>query len=316
MTSTTIDTTIDPVTAAQQIADKAANQRRSVEQQLQEAQERLAQAEQERTQLIAAVQTRLAQLNTAESHATIAEQEAELAKRLAELAVDTLGAHQAIDGANKAEKASRDAKQALERVRTEVTQQNEQDAARLAELGKEIAELHTIIDGAGPRLAEIAQLEKLTLHRLGEALHEAFLREAAEHERQENEARAALVEAQMGRHIFLIKKLDELAAWPDLQESVLKQLPAVDDETSRILRSTISHLDVLIHNRLGLKPYLLESPETARHMRWWDLLHVGHETFNAAVPLNSRHSAQALQFKRDTLAHVLADYERAKRGAR
>ena len=56
-----------------------------------------------------------------------------------------------------------------------------------------------------------------------------------------------------------------------------------------------------------------EVRETARMMRWWDLLLVGQETFYGRQPLNSTFPAQDLQAKRDRLAQVLADYEKAKR---
>src|SRR5689334_603049 len=103
MTATT--QTIDSK-AARQIAEKASNQRQAVEREQAQAQQRLIEAQQERARLSEAVQARLAQLNQAERNAAAARDLEQQAQRYAELAIDTLGAHAAIDAANKAEKVA------------------------------------------------------------------------------------------------------------------------------------------------------------------------------------------------------------------
>jgi hypothetical protein len=195
------------------------------------------------------------------------------------------------------------------------TQVSPGEEEQLHQLQAQVETLQSDIVGYRQAQEETRRVHVRAIRELGEEEYREAVEKLEGLQRNIEQAKRATLDAQLALDRYLEETVERLVDWPDLTAKLSEYFPVVDDPTARIMRAALAYMDQLVADRQQLKFYLPEVRETSKMIKWWQLLYVGHETYEGLQQINTSAAIhQTLQNKRDLLAQVISDYEKIKRG--
>lgn len=237
-------TTIDPIEAARQISDKASSEIADLQAQLVPLQQKVVDLQTEEEHLTHAIAERKATLDSTTHALQMAQTAHTDAVNYASVASGTVGEMEAIKAA-VARKNELDAtqKQHDQQVQ-EHTVADERDQARLTAIRSDHEETMKALHAIHERMQVVESVKQRSLSELGERLNASLMKEYQAHRTHTEEARAALVAAQMDEQAFLAQAAEQMKQWPE--HRTFKDALGVDSSLIRILQAELAYIDQII----------------------------------------------------------------------
>jgi predicted nucleic acid-binding Zn-ribbon protein len=277
-------TPIDPIEASRQISDKAQAEIAELQAQLPALQQKVVDLQEEAERLTQAIEVRKARIADITHSLQVSQTAHSNAVAYASVASGTIGEKDAIAQAVRLKKTLDDTQSLLNKTKQEYLAADDQAQARLEENHAEHEAAMTALHDLYERINAVESVKQRSLAELGEHLHASLLKEYEAYRTHTEEARAALVAAQMDEQTFLTQAADQMKQWPE--HRTFKEALGVDNPLVRILQADLAYLDqILTDSAEFTRQYSLPNstilpPNT--HWNWSEMLLVPyHDMFYA-----------------------------------